>query len=777
MGLFDRLTNPEKPESYGPEPGYFPGCIIGIVVNDVDPKGRGWVQVIAPALSPTQVLPSGEDDFIPVTEEYTVNSAPGGSHRRVGLGTQVLVFPLYPADGKNWIVGPCLSSSVDPPHPELDRSKGLTGSVTREQIFDVTDNATQSRMQAYPHGVTDLISGKGKTRGDRTLQSAEGATVSLKRDGTTTMENPKASAQVTANGQVVQHSLGGATSVLDEKGRATVTSGFGTTMDLDSAKSQITGPLSQISGMMKGLQSSLGQVGQIQSLLQQATQITSSLGLPGATDLSGLLEQSNQLLQPLAGLGEKLGQGAELLDQMQDLSDLDFGAMLTPQLEVFDQLEGSLPQLKDLVKQGGSGVQLLELAQQLLPKKLADSLGKLSAKGLPDLLDQLSYRPDLQLEALLDEATSGKFEQMQNIFGLGLDGGLDQIRDSLTSPLPLDPSEFDPFSYTPEQSQQFQQQIADAIQLRVGQIKESLPQPLRAIIPDENLEFLVSGKINAPTQRLLGQLQKGLVSQMSDKLSRSIPTAAAVKPLLGMLDSFKQGDLESLSGGLSDLAQVPGLESLGALDIQDPSSLFKNVFGALSGQMGPQMEQLTESLNGLSDSIPTSVAGSVMSLTPMMGQLVAGSTVTLTPVMGELTDATRSSSVFATSGTVGVKGAGGGLSFGALGGALSTSGLFSMLSETAGFFLERGGLSIAGGVSVTRDDEGNITGRSEGPAIRVGASSLSLLSENRAHAIVVRPDDIYLDSVSLAALMQRLDSFDSRIDSLSQPPQPPAAPP
>lgn len=710
------------------------GSLIGHIARIDDPEGFGRVQVVVPLIDSIDVLPNGDDNWIPTTEAFTTNATAGGSHTLLQVGTAVKLDPLYPANGKNWIVAQCVNSRVDRPHPDTNRANGTHGSVTLNGVFDVSNDTDQSRIYSNPHGAVDYFSPEG----DRLLQTQSEARMQLTQDGNARLENPLAFTHVSDQGTVTQRSAAGAQSVLSQDGQVQIDSAFAPGLRLTALASTLQGPMSAISAAMGNATGLLqGYLGEAQGVLQSLSSLSGGLQ-GGPLDLDGITEvlgEASSLVGSLQqGIGSTLSQGLDALKPLQSASALELGSFLVPQLAAVQRVAPLIQQVESLVRGQLSGAELIQQIMSLLP---ADRALQIDGDRLEQLLGGLNHSPEMQVEAILDEVLPGGFSSIQNLVEPGLHRTVAALPEIVNQPLPTDPID----------------RITE-IERRTVEAQNFLPANLRGSITSDQIRAWISSSSDRP-ELLLGQIQQGVIRSTMQQLESVGSTLEAVPAIQRVVETLQSGDLSGLPQQMEALSALSG-SSLPAFDPQDPQSSLQAAIAPLQGSL-PQITQALSQMNQLSSMIPTSGITAALRLTS---------------VIGELSDPTQTNSVYAGVAGAGLRAASGSFSFGSLGGSLFSSGAFSMISNAGGLLMNSDGsmsLSSLSGVQ-PGDGSGGANDRpvwsGENARVQIDGDVVrlqSLANGNVSHEIRIEPGGIYFGDYRLSDLFTRLDRLDSRL--------------
>lgn len=413
-GNFERFVSPESPESYAPhlQNNTIIGWVSGEIVDVSDLQRIGRVKVKCDLISSSETLPTSDDSYAWVLEDFVLANMAGGSHRPLEAGVQVALLPMMGDPTKMLVLG-CIPSFVDRPCQECDRSQQLYGSQTRNGVYKICNDTDQSEVHAYPHGVTSMIDGQGNS----TLTTAGGATTQNRSDGTIVQQNPNASTIHNPDGSVEQQNAAGGSNTLTAEGERVMRSPSGAALMLRDTVAEIIGPLDEKSGLLNGLNENLSgisdlfreQFGKIQELLG---------GLPVVPDL---LEQIAPELENILGnLDGYLNQASGLLNQFQGFDLNDLGASVSGQVDRF--LGGDF---HDLLGEAQGAIANLDFGDLSQVTSLVEKFGL--GNEYTELLQSLSHNPKAAFQAIADKIIPDGISQYANLFDLDLAGNIGDI--------------------------------------------------------------------------------------------------------------------------------------------------------------------------------------------------------------------------------------------------------------------------------------------------------------------------------------------------------------
>lgn len=547
MPSLNKLVRPELPEGRAShlEEGFITGWVPGEITSLDDPEKIGRVRVRADLIQQNNDLPNVNDGWVWVLEEFVNNAMPGGTHRLLKVGTQVALLPMM-GDPRQMLLLGCLPSRVDRPHEELDRSRETYGRATPGQVLTVHNDAEASRVDSFPHGVFQFVSGEG----DMTYETADHARMQLMHDGTSKIENDKAYTVITPEGDVSAKSAKGAKSILTADGRVEISSIGASTLVLDKSQGKIEGPASDLTGVLDQLKSVSGSLGLGKNLLGQLPEAVSQMVQKG--NGRGFLSMALPVLGKLDSLvPESIGKGLDVLGglaQGQKFSPAELGRLLLPQAESLlggSNLAQFIPRIQSVLEKGLTPENILSELRTFLPDDINEAISQIEP-----LLNGVSHNPQLMLQTILSKAVPGGFDAIKNVIGMGMESSLNQIEGLLSEVLP------EPSSET----------FALAVDKRAQAITSALPQSLTANLDPEvvqNIVKLSQAGSQAPLQLLLGNLSQQTAVNSLNQLKEAKPLADAIKPLKGLTEAVIEENAGKATQQIQELKQVG--EQLGGL--------------------------------------------------------------------------------------------------------------------------------------------------------------------------------------------------------------------
>lgn len=464
---FDRFIDPYKPDSK-PAKAWQWGWLTGLVQSVKDENGLGRVKIQCPQIDPELDLPNADDQQVWVLEEFTCNETAGGSHRLLKPGTLVAFLPMAGDLSKVLVLG-CLPNQRDRPPIGLDRAEETYGHQTPGGVTHANDDKDGTRIDEFPHGVQQLVSGKGEI-----TQTTKGnARIDMKPDGAMSIGNDLSHTNHDKEGTVTQSSGGGAVTKLDSEGKVEVKSAGQANLNLDGTNAVIQGPLDAAStatiaagsALIGTSARSLGYLSFLQSL---ATQLVEGKNLDLLLNevqegLEGITEALNKNLpKGLSALG-KLGSidpkllGKRLAPQLADALDFDYGKLFKTVQGVFNS-DVSADRLFDALKQN-------------LPTAFANAL---DIEKLKPILETLDHSVDLQVEAVVESLLPKGSAGFENLKALGLHTEIGKLQSLLSNPLP-DASTHPTL-------------LTQVVNARAAEIRATLPPELRQFVPDATVK-------------------------------------------------------------------------------------------------------------------------------------------------------------------------------------------------------------------------------------------------------------------------------------------------
>ena len=762
------------------------GRIMGGIPAEItsldDPEKIGRIQVCCPLIDANANLPNGEDGWVHAIELFTNNATPGGDHRLLHVGSQVILLPILGHPNQMILLG-CIPNRVDRPSPEVDRSQGLYGHHTQNGVYKIRNDKEQSEINVFPHGVTQHVSATG----DITQQTKEGARVQLKSDGTVRNENPKSSTTLSPDGTVETRNAAAGTSVLNKEGNWEIKSKNQASLKLNDGDAVMEGPTSKLSSLVSGLKGKLaGSLGQGESLVRKIQGLADSVGTMNIEQL--LLE----LPEAIASVEEIIKSFPEALKTIEDLQKYpvaELGDSLMGQAQHFldTNLGKLIPEIKQLVSGPGS---IEDKANSLLPL-LGEAVSKVD---LNQILTSMDGMPDIQTQAIASLVVPGGFESAKNIFGLNLESTLVELdlNLSLTGAKPdlkkadtvfselgitlgkggVDLSTVLSPSFLPDSGTDLRDTQKFLTKLIEQEIPSLLPSSLQDLFNKQDITSIVQLALTGgnPMGMLLGGAASKLVGNLAPTLLEGIGMSKAIAPVQQLLGVLGSGNLEGVGGILSNI--VPGLDLNKALSGGIPGivqDVLPDVLGGLtkplSGLFGGGKKQANLALNALNGT----AKGGVVRATQDGVEAIADSALptaklVVTKAKASLVAQTGLAEVFAGGATAGLSTPFGSFGFGPDGGDLFSKGAMAMriaqdLGKSAGLMLHpKSGVSLASFADKKKTAE-----------VTIDEGNIYIFSYGSGHeGIAVTPDGVYLEGWHIRALVDRLSSLESSFASLSE---------
>ena len=720
---FNKVITPDRHEDQTPEAltgaivGWLPG-IITFIEPSAHGEALGRVRCKCDLLSPNQNLPNSWDGYVWVLEESVVNGDQGGAHRPLQVGTQVALLPMM-GDPTQLLMMGCLHSKEDRPNPLFDRSKQVYGNQTAGQTFKIQNDREGSRHDAYPTGVIHASTADGAA----VSQTAGGARTSLQKDGTATIENPKASTNHDIKGTVTARSAGGAVSILNADGTAKIVSEkSGAELVLNQYGSQLFGispKLTQLLNQASGLLG--GRLGEAATALKKLGAIGGMIGM--GEDVTAFAKNAEKILGNLgAGLGSVIGQAQGVLSEIDKVSASDLGALIMPQVEKAIGLD--LKGLKDKLSPVINNFESLNAT-------LKENNLKPIANAEKSTIERLQYSPNLQSEFVLGIVNPGGYLSTSALSGLGLNDTIGAISDWAGEwAIAADPLTT---VSTPE--------LAKLIAL--------IPKDLRAMIPSVFLAS-IAGERNPNTvlEAILGTMSKGLLGNGIEAIEKIAPMMAGIPEVGKLVTAFAGGDMKSLESIAAGLGKIPGLEMLKGLEkIKNPEQMISSALNLLSKAGIPGLTKGMESIGKLAHAIPA---------------LGPRSKLEITDTIAKLSSKSGLHSVFADEGGAGVKTPWGGFGFGAAGGLMETLGPLAMQAigpMGGGLVLDpKFGAMLTGARSIAGMAQAAV--KVSGDTIQIGNPQVP------GSGITVNPHGVAIDGFLLSGLLDRISVLENLVQNL-----------
>lgn len=568
--------------------GYMIGLIPGIIESIDDPEGIGRVRVSAPLIHEGSYLPNDRDGWIPVCETWVNNGTPGGSHRFLQPGTQVILAPIM-GDPRQMVVMGCLPSRVDRPHPSLNRANGTYGDYTPGQVLKVSNDTDSSRLETRPNGVTEHISGEGSV----TVQTMEKARLQLTFDGDSLLDNPDAFTLVSKDGTVAQQSKDGAQAVLRTNGVVDITSANQARLLLNESLGQLVGPAGSISGLLRSAKDKLSGLSDLGSLFKQLQGLMNQF--PTGEELLKVVDDiSSRIESAVSGIAE----GVVSLESIAMTEADSMGKTLMPQVDEFLKIDSLI--------QDATGW----LEERLDIKTLAS---RLQAQGLQlaenqlTTLEGLIYAPDHALQYIVDLAAP-EFDAVANIFGMNLQGVLGDIRSEFADIIRQRDIYLRALETYRRDDDGPEQPTPPDYQGVTYRIYNALPTDIRAFIQPNDIEATIQdvADVDGAMQRLMGLSSAGLTATGVEKVAPLVEAAEILTEASQAMTQITHDE------GEAGLLRLKRLLPNGAAIIEETEAvetLVTEVFQNITRDVGPLLGTAVEDLNKLFNSIPENLAG------------------------------------------------------------------------------------------------------------------------------------------------------------------------
>lgn len=547
MPSFDKTFRPDIHEGGNTalQEGKIYGWVIGIVTDVKDLESIGRIKCRIPLFDDSTDMPNSDDVMIWVGEEYTCANSVGGSHKLIEVDNMVALEAML-GDPRQLLVIAQIPNRKDRPHPELDRSKGIYGSVTRSGVASLNDEGKQAKVDAFPHGVTSQISNMGTV----TTQTLKGATNVLSWDGNVLVENPAGSMTIAPDGKITQQNKAGAIATLLNDGNIILKNPQEAKLDLLKQEAKLIGPKSKMGGLMGMLQMAMGgQVGMGMMALEALQELSGGkFSLDNLGQISGVMDSLTK------GIGKTFQEGLGSVTEMLKLPMDEFTDHIVPQVQsVLDKnLPGIAGELKGVLAKDLNFDGMLGEVN----KVLSGSGFAMDESVFKDLQQSMGFDKNLLSKGILGEIIPGGFESISSIANMNLLEILDKVDDLLDVELPV-------------------AQITE-------QLKELWPKDSKNLISDEVVSAALLSE--DPTASLIGGVQKGMLGDLKEKLSSADKLVGGIPKIDGILQGMLGENLNKIYANTKGLDEIPefgdllGLEvgdttvgNLGDLDVSDAS--------------------------------------------------------------------------------------------------------------------------------------------------------------------------------------------------------------
>lgn len=450
------------------------GWMPGTVVDIDDPEKIGRARVKCELLSETDYLPNEDDGWIPVMTKFTANGVPGGSHDPVALGSLAVLSPMFGDPTRLIIVG-FLHNRVDRPHPDFDRSHGVTGSVSAGGTIEINNDKDGSHFKTFASKAVQSVSGDGSI-----LQESPGkARIHLMKDGGASIENDNASFTASPEGNLNARSLGGAALNLNKDGTLTIACAEKSQLSLNSKNAHLEGPLRRHSRLLSEAKGFLSaDLKQGVDLLKKLERLADSFE-NGDFGTSHYIYEADVVLRKLRdGVAVNLPKGIAILRELKSAPAVDLGESLDGQLR--EALRIELDKIVNIAEKSVAkdkpGSAIIATALGMIPKDLKKLLALLDAEEKKALfarldaiiptLDGLRYDVVLQKEAVIAEIVPNGWNSIDAIVKMRLHGKIKGMEDTI-NPKPERLEKF-----TIKEEKEWWKELPERVQGVIGQLGE-----------------------------------------------------------------------------------------------------------------------------------------------------------------------------------------------------------------------------------------------------------------------------------------------------------------
>lgn len=781
MTSIDRLVRPWYPEgrSSALQEGFIYGLIPGVIADINDPEGIGRVKVECPLIQAHSNLPNDTDGWIPVAEDFVVNSSQGGRHTLLQVGSQVIMGCLF-GDPRQMIVLKCLPSRVDRPFNEFHRGKGTYGSVTPGQVIEANDDTDASQVIARPNGMVQSITGDGTL----TYQTRDHARLQLQQDGTARIENDKAFAVYSQDGTVTQRSAEGATSILHKNGTVQMIASSTAKLLLQDDEARMDGPLSELSAIMQDIQANLsGSIGEAQSVLST---LNSAIGkfIPGESDLQSFIKNLDSGLSKVSDFLPAFEQGLSRLDKLQDFSVEKLGKAVAPQIDAvlgINLNSINFTEIEQVLRGGLRGENLVQAIEEAIGRKFP------KPQELVDALEGLRFDRNLQIQVIASALSPKGFKSIENMIGLDLHrvmtdlnqivgetrAALEQIEAEIEAPRSSSSLDLSPEPQqaliTPEEAAQRRQAILDRGSER---LQLQIPERLRGFIQRQDLKTLLKLDTDVETilPQLTGYLVKGMGEQVRDRVQETRPVISKVNRLHRLARALGQGRNELIDEALKEFDLAPNRAE--SLIQQAAEQVLSRQTQDWIGNLKPMLQQNMDSLNQLINAIPDGTPGSIVRATNTKVQMetylgAAGAIARVGEEVAELIAPFGTARVFAKPEKAGISSPFGEFGFGSGGGDLFSLGEMVLRvarsqGGSAGVLLSPGRGASLSSFDEQDDDDDRRAWRNENARVVVRQNTVlieTLSNDSVQHRIRVTSKGIWFDNYNVDDLMNSLEDL------------------
>ena len=450
------------------------GWIPGEIVSLDDPEKIGRIQVRCPLLSESSNMPNEEDSWVWVTEMFTGNGVPGGSQRPLSIGSLVALIPML-GDPKNLLMFGCIANRQDRPHPDFDRSRGVTGVASLGGTIEINNDKDGSYFKSFPSKAVQSVAGDGSIL----YESPGKARFHLMKDGGATLENDNASVTTSPEGNLTVRSLGGAAVNLNKDGTLTVACAEKSTLSLNNKNANLEGPLRRHSRLLAEARGFLSaDLKQGVEGLKQLEKLVVNFE-SGEFGASHFVYEAGAVLKRLRdGVATNLPKGMAILEELKDAPPMDLGESLDGQLKegLRIELDKIVKIAEEVVEKDKPGAAIVADAIAKIPKDLKKLLALLDAEEKKALfarldaiiptIDALGYDVVLQREALIAEIAPNGWSSIDAIVKMRLHGNIKSLENAI-NPKPERLEKF-----TIKEEGEWWDELPDRVQSAIGQLDE-----------------------------------------------------------------------------------------------------------------------------------------------------------------------------------------------------------------------------------------------------------------------------------------------------------------
>lgn len=471
---FESKITPDRVQATHIKEGFVMGWIPGEIVSLDDPEKIGRIQVRCPLLSESSNMPNEEDSWVWVTEMFTGNGVPGGSQSPLSVGSLVALIPMF-GDPEHLLMFGCIANRQDRPHPDFDRSRGVTGTASPGGTIEISNDQDGSHFKSFPSKAVQSVAGDGSIM----YQSPGKARFHLMQDGGATLENDNASLTTSPEGNLTARSLGGAAMNLNQDGTLTIACAEKSTLSLNSKNANLEGPLRHHSRLLKEAK------GFLSADLKQGVQLLKNLEKlinhfeSGEFGASHFIYEADVVLKRLRdGVATNLPKGMAILEELKDAPPIDLGESLDGQIKegLRIELDKIVKVAEESVEKDKPGAAIVADVVAKIPEELKKLLAVLDAEEKKALfarldaiiptIDALAYDVVLQREALIAEIAPNGWHSIDAIVKMRLHGKLKSMEAAI-NPKPERLEKF-----TIKEEGEWWEDLPDRVESAIGQLGE-----------------------------------------------------------------------------------------------------------------------------------------------------------------------------------------------------------------------------------------------------------------------------------------------------------------